>query len=68
MGRLQKEKDSALEECEKLQERLDVQQGHISKAQRDRENMQTEVEMIKERWDKNNQIHQKLQVNLFLNF
>lgn len=62
MARLQKEKDGFHEECEKLRERIEVQQSQVSKAQRERENMETEYELIKERWDKTQQVHQKLQV------
>jgi chromosome segregation ATPase len=62
MARLQKEKDGFQEECEKLRERVELQQSQVSKAQRERENMETEYDLIKERWDKAQQVHQKLQV------
>lgn len=65
MARLQKEKDGFQEECEKLRERLELQQSQVSKAQRERENMETEYDLIKERWDKAQQVHQKLQVTVF---
>ena len=62
MARLQKERDGFQEECEKLQERSELQQSQVTKAQRERENMETEYDLIKERWDKAQQLHQKLQV------
>lgn len=61
-ARLQKEKDGYQEECEKLQERVELQQSQVSKAQRDRENMHTELEVFKERWEKAQTNQQKLQV------
>lgn len=61
-ARLQKERDTYQEECEKLQEKVEVQQSQISKAQRDKENMITELEVFKERCEKAQQNQQKLQV------
>lgn len=60
--RLQKERDTFHEECEKLQERLELQQSQLTKAQRDRENMHTEMEVFRDRWEKAQQNQQKLQV------
>lgn len=62
LTRLQKEKDTFQEDCEKLQERLEFQQNQLIKAQRDRENMATELEVVKERWEKTQQNQQKVQV------
>lgn len=62
LSRLQKEKDTFQEDCEKLQERLELQQNQLSKAQRDRDNMLTELEVFKERWEKTTQSQQKFQV------
>lgn len=64
MTRLQKERDTFNEECEKLTERLELQQSQLTKAQRDRENMHTEVEVFRDRWEKAQQNQQKLQVNI----
>lgn len=64
--RLQKERDTFHEECEKLQERLELQQSQLTKAQRDRENMHTEMEVFRDRWEKAQQNQQKLQVEFGL--
>lgn len=64
LARLQKEKDTLQEDCEKFQERLEFQQNQLLKAQRDRENMLTELEVVKERWEKVQQTQQKIQVKI----
>lgn len=63
LSRLQKEKEAFQEDCEKLQERLEFQQNQLIKAQRDRENMATELEVVKDRWEKTQQNQQKIQVS-----
>lgn len=60
--RLQKERDTASDEYEKLKERCESSQSLIMKVQREKEVIQTELEMVKERWDKTHSVHQKLQV------
>ena len=64
MQRLQKERDSFHEEMEKLQERLEFQQSQIAKFQREKENALAELEMVKERWEKAHNAHQRLAVRI----
>lgn len=45
-----------------MKERIEFQQTQLLKSQRDREGMQTELEVIKDRWDKAHTQLQKLQV------
>lgn len=63
MQRLQKERDNFQEEMEKLHERIEFQQNQIAKAQRDRENVLSELDLVKERWEKAHSSHQKLTVS-----
>lgn len=65
MARLQKERDTCQEEVVSLQERIELQATQVSKAIRDKDSMATELEVIKERWDKAHSLHQKLTVNDF---
>lgn len=62
MQRLQKERDSFQEEMEKMHERIELQQNQIAKMQRDKENMLSELDLVKERWEKAHNTHQKLTV------
>ena len=60
MQRLQKERDSFQEEMEKLHERLEFQQSQIAKLQRDKENALSELDLVKDRWEKAHTAQQKL--------
>lgn len=66
MARLQKERDTCQEEVVSLQERIELQATQVSKAIRDKDSMATELEVIKERWDKTHSVHQKLTVFFFI--
>lgn len=63
MQRLQKERDGFQEETDKLHERIEFQQNQIAKMQRDKENVLSELELVKERWEKAHNSHQKLTVS-----
>lgn len=63
MQRLQKERDSFQEEMEKLHEKLEIQQSHTAKLQRDKENVLSELDLVKDRWEKTHNSHQKLTVS-----
>lgn len=65
MQRLQKERDSFQEEMEKMHERLELQQNQLAKMQRDKENLLSELDLVKERWEKAHNTHQKLTVRGF---
>lgn len=60
--RLTKDNDLLSDEFEKLKEKNEIAQNAVMKVQREKEVIQTEFEMVKERWDKTHSIHQKLQV------
>lgn len=60
MQRLQKERDNFQEEMEKLHERLEFQQSQTAKLQRDKENALSELELVKDRWEKTHTSHQKI--------
>lgn len=62
MQRLQKERDNFQEEMEKLHERLEFQLSQTVKLQRDKENALSELELVKDRWEKTHTSHQKLSV------
>lgn len=47
-----------------VKDRFETAQSLAMKLQREKEVIQTEFEMVKERWDKTHSIHQKLQVLL----
>lgn len=66
MARLQKERDTCQEEVVGLQERIELQASQVSKAIRDKDSMTTELEVIKERWDKAHSVHQKLTVQKWM--
>lgn len=63
MQRLQKERDSFQEEMEKMHERIEFQQNQIAKMQREKENVLSELDLVKERWEKAHSAHQKLTVS-----
>lgn len=63
MQRLQKERDTFQVETETLNERIEFQQSQIGKMQREKENVLSELELVKERWDKTHNSHQKLTVS-----
>lgn len=63
MQRLQKERDGFQEETDKLHERLEFQQNQIAKIQRDKENVLSELDLVKERWEKVHMSHQKITVS-----
>lgn len=63
MQRLQKERDSFQEEMEKMHERIEFQQNQIAKMQREKENVLSELDLVKERWEKVHNSHQKLTVS-----
>lgn len=63
MQRLGKERDSFQEEMEKLHEKMEFQQSQISKLQRDKENALSELDLVKERWEKTHAAHQKICVS-----
>lgn len=65
MQRLQKERDSFQEEMEKMHERIELQQNQIGKMQREKENVLSELDLVKERWEKVHNSHQKLTVKKF---
>lgn len=46
------EKDKFQDECEKLKERLDMQLNQITKSQREKADIETELDVLKERWEK----------------
>ena len=52
MQRLQKERDSFQEEMEKLHERIEFQQNQMTKVQREKENVLSELDLVKDRWEK----------------
>lgn len=62
MSRVQKERDVLSDEIEAYKERAENSQSMVLKAVREREQIQTELDVVKERWEKANTIHQKLQV------
>lgn len=64
MQRLQKERDGFQEEIQKLHERIDIQQNQAAKLQRDKENLLSELELVKERWEKVHNSHQKVTVSI----
>lgn len=45
-----------------MHERIEVQQNQIGKMQRDKENVLSELDLVKERWEKAHNTHQKLTV------
>lgn len=63
MQRLQKERDSFHEEMEKLQERVEFHQSQIAKLQREKENVLSELDLVKDRWEKAHNAQQKLAVS-----
>lgn len=63
MQRLQKERDTFQVETETLNERIEFQQSQIGKMQREKENVLSELELVKERWDKTHNSHQKITVS-----
>lgn len=64
LTRLQKERDAIFDELEGYKERFENNQSITMKAARDKEQLQTELEVVKDRWEKAHMIHQKLQVIL----
>lgn len=68
MMRLQKERDSNVQEVSSLQEKLEILQSQVVKATRDREILITETESNREKFDKANQNFLKLQVSMIRNF
>lgn len=63
MQRLQKERDSFQEEMEKLHERIEFQQNQMTKVQREKENVLSELDLVKDRWEKAHTSQQKLSVS-----
>lgn len=63
MQRLQKERDGFQEDTQKLHERIEFQQNQITKMQREKENVLSELDLVKERWEKAHSSHQKLTVS-----
>jgi uncharacterized coiled-coil DUF342 family protein len=64
MQRLQKERDSFHEELEKLQKTSEFQQNQIAKFQRVKEKVLSELNMVKEQWEKAHNARQKLSVSI----
>lgn len=60
--RLQKERDLLSDELDGYKERFENNQSLTMKAARDKEQLQTELDVVKDRWEKAHMIHQKLQV------
>jgi len=50
---------------EKMHERIELQQNQIGKMQRDKENVLSELDLVKDRWEKAHNTHQKLTVRKF---
>jgi len=48
-----------------MHERIELQQNQIGKMQRDKENVLSELDLVKERWEKAHNTHQKLTVRKF---
>lgn len=65
MTRLQKERDTISDELDGYKERFENNQSLTMKAARDKEQLQTELDVVKDRWEKAHMIHQKLQVTKF---
>lgn len=53
---------------QRLQKERDNCQEEISKLQRDKENALSELDLVKERWEKAHNSHQKLTVSHPINF
>lgn len=49
-----------------MHERLELQQNQIGKMQRDKENVLSELDLVKERWEKAHNTHQKLTVKIII--
>ena len=61
---MQKERETATVEVESLTEKVDLLQAQLGKAQRDREASQTEIELVKEKYEKSTQQSQRLMVRM----
>jgi len=48
-----------------MHERIELQQNQIGKMQRDKENVLSELDLVKDRWEKAHNTHQKLTVRKF---
>lgn len=48
---------------EKMHERIEFQQNQLAKMQREKENVFSELDLVKERWEKAHNTHQKLTVS-----
>lgn len=68
VGRLQKERDEAKSECKELRDKLELQQTHYQKLQREKEILHAELEVYKERLDKLQSSVQKIHVSSTLIF
>lgn len=65
MQGLQKERDILREDVARMREKLELQHNHINKLQRDKENVLSELDLVKERWEKAHNSHQKLTVRVY---
>lgn len=63
---MQKERDSALAEAASCRERAEAASAAAARAARDRDSAATELDVLRERWEKAHQQHQKLTVHIFL--
>lgn len=64
MSRVQKERDTALAEAASCRERAEAAAAAANRAARDRDSAATELDVLRERWEKAHQQHQKLTVHI----
>lgn len=62
VARIQKERDAALAEAASCRERAEAAAAAANRAARDRDSATTELDVLRERWEKAHQQHQKLTV------
>lgn len=62
MTRIQKERDAALADAASGRERAEAAAAAANRAARDRDSAATELDVVRERWEKAHQQHQKLTV------
>lgn len=62
MARIQKERDVALTEAASSRERAEAAAAAANRAARERDSAATELDVLRERWEKAHQQHQKLTV------
>lgn len=62
MTRIQKERDAALADAASCRERAEAATAAANRTARERDSAATELDVLRERWEKAHQQHQKLTV------